>query len=95
MAIKEKLGSIRRFGARYGRKTKDKFGKIEKEQRKLHKCPFCSHVKVKRVALGIWQCRKCNSKFAGKAYTIDKKISFDEGEMPAVAAETGEEGREE
>ena len=74
MKIEEKLGSVKRFGARYGRKTKLKFSKIEQEQRKLHKCPYCSKVAVKRVAVGIWQCRKCHSKFTGKAYSVTKKI---------------------
>ena len=71
----EKLGSVKRFGARYGRKPKLKFSKIEKEQRKLHKCPYCNKVAVKRLALGIWQCRKCNAKFAGKAYSVSMKIT--------------------
>jgi len=48
------------------------------EQRKLHKCPYCNKIKVKRVALGIWQCKKCNAKFAGKAYSISKKIIIKE-----------------
>ena len=75
MVSKEKLGSVKRFQARYGRKTKEKFAKVEKEQRKFHKCPYCNQVKVKRLAMGIWHCRKCNAKFAGKAYSISKKIS--------------------
>ena len=69
----QKPTSIRRFGARYGRTPKMRFGRIETEQRKLHKCPFCSQVKVKRISAGIWQCRKCDAKFTGKAYTITKK----------------------
>jgi len=73
----DKLGSAKRFGARYGTKTKHKFAKIEKEQRKKHRCPYCNHVKVKRVAVGIWHCRKCNSKFTGKAYSVSKIISFE------------------
>jgi large subunit ribosomal protein L37Ae len=68
-----KLKSIRRFGSRYGRTPKKRFGKIEQVQRSLHKCPFCSNVKVKRMAAGIWQCRKCDKKFTGKAYTISKR----------------------
>jgi large subunit ribosomal protein L37Ae len=74
----EKLGSAKRFGSRYGSKPKHKFAKIEKEQRKKHKCPYCNNFKVKRVASGIWYCKKCNSKFTGKAYTIAKSISFEE-----------------
>lgn len=64
------MSSIKRFGARYGRTTKEKFRNIEDLQRAKHKCPYCQKAGVKRIAAGIWQCRKCNVKFAGKAYTI-------------------------
>lgn len=58
----------KRFGARYGRKPKAKFGEIEKLQRAKHKCPYCSKTAVKRLSMGIWQCRKCQTKFTGQAY---------------------------
>ncbi len=77
----EGLGSVKRFGARYGRKPKLKFSKIEAEQRKLHKCPYCNKISVKRMAVGIWHCRKCNAKFTGKAYSILKKIITKEQEV--------------
>ncbi|MFH1916341.1 MAG: 50S ribosomal protein L37ae [Nanoarchaeota archaeon] len=64
----KKGGSQKRFGARYGRKNRDKVGKIEQDQRATHPCPYCTYLKVKRVALGIWQCRKCDSRFTGRAY---------------------------
>ena len=80
MKHEEKLGSVKRFGARYGRKLKLKFSTIEAEQRKLHKCPYCSKIAVKRVPVGIWKCRKCNAKFAGKAYSISKKVTLKEAE---------------
>ena len=57
-----------------GQKQQFQVQLVETEQRKLHKCPYCSKVAVKRVSLGIWQCRKCNVKFAGKAYSITRKI---------------------
>ena len=69
----EKLTSVKRFGTRYGRTLKLKYGKIEAEQRKKHKCPYCSNAAVKRQAVGIWECKKCKMKFTGKAYTIAKK----------------------
>lgn len=75
----EKFGLIKRFGARYGTKVKHKFGEIEKEQRKKHKCPYCSAPRVKRIAVGIWYCSKCKTKFSGKAYSLRKRIFREEG----------------
>lgn len=72
MAKDKKLKSGNRFGARYGRRNRDKFAAIEHEQRKLHKCPSCRDEKVKRISLGIWACKKCGITFASKAYTVDK-----------------------
>ena len=72
MATDKKSNSVKRFGARYGRNIKRKFGLIEKEQRKLHKCPYCSAEKVKRKFLGVWECKKCGKIFANKAYTVSK-----------------------
>ena len=99
MKSEEKLGSVKRFGARYGRKPKLKFSKIETEQRKLHKCPYCSKIAVKRVAIGIWRCRKCNAKFTGKAYSVTRKIITKEAEEmpeePAVVEEQETEASEE
>ncbi len=71
--------TTKRFGARYGRKTKLKVALIEAERRKKQKCPYCLKEKVKRIAFGIWYCSACDSKFAGKAYTVERKITF-EGE---------------
>ena len=64
------MTSTKRFGARYGRKPKKKFAQIEAKQRAKHKCPYCNKDAVKRQAMGIWKCGKCEVKFAGKAYTI-------------------------
>ena len=69
---KEKFGSIRRFGARYGRRVKQKLGMIEKHAKTRQKCPYCNSYSVKRVAVGIYICKKCNSKFTGKAYILEK-----------------------
>ena len=71
MVEAKKFKSSKRFGARYGRTIKKNFAKIEQEQRRLHKCPYCSKIAVKRLAAGIWQCKKCNEKFTSKAYTTE------------------------
>jgi large subunit ribosomal protein L37Ae len=74
MPAVSRYGSTKRFGSRYGRKVKYKLGKIEEERKHSKQCPYCHQPKIKRIALGIWQCRKCNSKFAGKAYSTGEKI---------------------
>jgi large subunit ribosomal protein L37Ae len=71
----KKFGSIKRFGARYGRRIKDKIAEIEKKSKKLGKCPFCNKIAAKRVAVGIWECRKCKAKFSGNAYYIKEKVT--------------------
>ena len=70
MAGEQNLGSTKRYGTRYGPRNKQKVAVIESECRGRHKCPFCNYTQVKRLSRGIWQCGKCNAKFAGKAYTF-------------------------
>ena len=98
MKSEEGLGSVKRFGARYGRKPRLKFSKIETEQRKLHKCPYCNKVAVKRLAMGIWECRKCDAKFTGKAYSVSRTIIPKEikeaAEEPVVVEEEMEAEQE-
>lgn len=63
-----KVGTTGRWGPRYGTKTKKIIAVIEKEQRKKQICPYCERPKLKRLAAGIWTCKKCGVKFAGGAY---------------------------
>jgi large subunit ribosomal protein L37Ae len=72
MVKKTAYGSVKRLGARYGRTVKFKLGKIEAEQSKKHKCPYCNYAKVRRKELGIWHCSKCGATFTSKAYTVGK-----------------------
>ena len=108
---KKTLGSAKRFGARYGKTVKSKVAKIEAEQRKLHKCPYCTYEKVKRQATGIWECRKCGAKFTGRAYSpqmrklqvrsndeeilVDKNILLDEKDLEEPKKEETEEEKPE
>jgi large subunit ribosomal protein L37Ae len=67
----KKVKSAGRFGARYGRRTRQKIVDIEQKQKAKQQCPYCSKIGgIKRLAAGIFQCKKCNSKFTGKAYYI-------------------------
>ncbi len=66
----KKLGSVARFGARYGKRTKSKVLTVEQGQKVAQKCPYCSRSAAKRLSVGIFQCKKCDSKFTGKAYKV-------------------------
>ena len=67
MATK-KVGSSGRFGARYGTKTKKIVTNVERLQKQKQICPYCERPALKRIASGIWFCKKCRIKFAGGAY---------------------------
>ncbi len=67
MATK-KIGSAGRFGPRYGTRTRKIVTAMEKKQKQKQICPYCERPALKRVAAGIWNCKKCNVKFAGGAY---------------------------
>jgi large subunit ribosomal protein L37Ae len=68
MGKTKKVGSAGRFGARYGKKIRSLIASVEKSQKKRYVCPKCGMPYVKRVAAGIWECKKCGAKFAGRAY---------------------------
>lgn len=70
MATK-KVGSAGRFGARCGKRLRQKIAGIEKVQRQPQQCPYCNRKTAGRLSAGIWICRKCGSKFTSKAYRVE------------------------
>ena len=67
----KKVGTSGRFGPRYGRRIRHKVKTIESVQRSKQECPKCKKKAIKRLAQGIYECRKCGAKIAGKAYTLE------------------------
>ena len=70
MGKTKKVGSAGRFGARYGSTIRKRVIAVEEKQKKPQICPYCKKPKAKRIASGIWTCKKCNTTFTGKAYTV-------------------------
>lgn len=66
------LKSAGRFGVRYGVMVKRKTAEIEAKQRIKQICPFCGGRAV-RTSKGIWNCKRCEKRFAGHAYFLDSK----------------------
>jgi large subunit ribosomal protein L37Ae len=71
MATK-KVKSSGRFGARYGKTVRSRLVQVELKQRKKQKCPLCQRLGAKRLSKGIWNCSKCNKKFASDVFHLEK-----------------------
>ncbi len=70
MGRTKKVGPVGRYGVRYGKGTKKRVIEIEKSQKAKHTCPSCMKLTMKREATGIWVCKKCGMKLAGRAYDV-------------------------
>ena len=68
----KKIKSAGRFGAGYGTNVRKKINIIESAQRKKQHSPFCKGT-AKRIAAGIWKCKKTGKIFAGPAYSLPKE----------------------
>jgi large subunit ribosomal protein L37Ae len=96
----EDVGSSGRFGPRYGTSVRRRIQAIEEVQHDEHRCPQCLTGDLERVSTSIWQCRKCDHKFAGGAYQPQTsafgkaQASADELEEVEEAFEADEEEEE-
>ena len=70
----KKVGPTRGLGPRYGATVRKCYIKVVKQTRKLHRCPQCELLRVRRKSVGVWKCRKCGFTFAGGAYTPATKL---------------------
>lgn len=68
MGSTKKVKSAGKFGAKFGVGIRKRWLKVAEKQKKRYDCPSCGFTKVKRLSTGIFQCQKCDSKFAGGAY---------------------------
>lgn len=68
MARTKKVGSTGRFGPRYGAKLRRRVLDIDRRRMEPTRCPQCATKALKRKAVGLWQCSKCDLLFAGGAY---------------------------
>ena len=68
MARTKKVGSTGRYGSRYGAKLRRRVLDIDNRRKEPTRCPACATKALKRKAVGLWECSKCNLLFAGGAY---------------------------
>jgi large subunit ribosomal protein L37Ae len=68
MARTKKVGSTGRYGSRYGAKLRRRVLDIDNRRKEPTRCPSCATKALKRKAVGLWVCSKCDLLFAGGAY---------------------------
>ncbi len=71
MTKTKKVGSAGRFGVRYGKKIREGVLYVERKQKKKQKCPYCQRLTAKRMAKGLWTCKKCKKVFTGGAFYLE------------------------
>jgi len=64
----KKVKGSGRYGTRYGSRLRKRIREIDSTARIKHRCPRCRLYYVKKISNGIWQCRKCQYKYAGGAW---------------------------
>lgn len=55
---------------RYGAKIRRLVTSALRAKQSSYECPKCGKTKVKRRSNALWQCRSCESTFAGGAYSF-------------------------
>ena len=66
----KKVGICGKYGARYGATLRKVVKKFEISQHATYVSPFCGKNSVRRVAGGIWKCKRTNKKIAGGCYQL-------------------------
>ncbi len=64
----KKVGSTGWMGARYGIRIRRRVVTIDRARKRASPCPRCSTVTLHRVASGVFECRRCGTRFASNAY---------------------------
>jgi large subunit ribosomal protein L37Ae len=83
----KKVGNTGWMGPRYGIRIRRRVLEIDRARELAAACPKCSTVTVRRIASGVFQCRRCGNKFASGAYlfTPPPPITRSEKDVPVPA----------
>jgi len=56
------------LGVKYGFTIRKRYAEVMTKRHAKYNCPRCHIGKLKRVSVGVWNCRRCGFTFAGGAY---------------------------
>jgi ribosomal protein L37AE/L43A len=58
------------YTPKYGASNRKLVDKAVRSKRKRYECPKCNKLKLSRKGNAQWQCRSCDSIFAGGSYSF-------------------------
>ena len=85
----KKVGNTGWMGPRYGIRIRRRVLDLDRERSKDAACPQCSTITISRVASGVFECRRCGTRFASGAYLFSAPPPITRSEKapePAAAA---------
>ncbi len=80
----KKVGSTGWMGPRYGIRIRRRVLEIDRVKRAASACPRCSTVSLHRVSSGIFECRRCGTRYASNAYAFQAPPSITRTEKIAT-----------
>jgi len=66
----KKVGATGWMGPRYGIRIRRRVLEIDRARARPAACPRCATTTLGRVASGIYECRRCGTRFASNAYVF-------------------------
>jgi large subunit ribosomal protein L37Ae len=81
----KKVGATGWMGPRYGIRIRRRVLEIDRAKIKPSACPRCSTTTLDRVASGIYECRRCGTRYASNAYTFEAPPPITRTEKEAAA----------
>ena len=55
---------------KYGARIRKLVTAALRAKKALYECPTCGKMKIARKSFAMWQCKSCESEFAGGAYVF-------------------------
>lgn len=80
----KKVGSTGWMGPRYGIRIRRRVIEIDQARSRASACPRCSTVTLHRVASGVFECRRCGTRFASGAYVFQAPPPITRAETEAA-----------
>ena len=84
----KKVSSTGWMGPRYGIRIRRRVIDIDKARARASACPRCSTVTLHRVASGVFECRRCGTRFASGAYVFQAPPPITRAEREAAAGKS-------